>query len=696
MNKKNISMIIGLFLNTIIFANENSVTLGSIDVVDDRLGVTEGSNSYTTNSMSTSTKLNLSIKETPQTVSVITTKEIEDKNIESYNDVLRNISGIGLYNLGITSFTTYSRGFYIDYYKVDGVPYYSDYGSNNFDLSIFDRVEVVKGANGLMTGEGNPSLSMNFVRKHANSKELAGNITLNAGSWDKYSQTTDITTPLTKDKKIRARVVVKNGKAKSFQDYYRTKNNIFYGIIDGEISDSTSFSIGGTYQELFRNGGLEWGLPAFYSDMTRTDFSRSTSFSNERYYSNYKTKEFFANVKHYINDDINVNLSASYKDINLDQFNLKLWGGTLNKADGSGITVDQYKGITERDELNLDAYIDIPFKLANLEQEILSGVSYNRYTKKMQFRSGRETPTNIYNYDGSTLLNGKSLIVRAPEKTEQIAAYLVGRFSLTNSLKFISGLRATTWKYHNDSSTTPDRKFDSVLTPYVGLIYNLNENHSLFVSYTDIFQTQNRKDSSENYLDPIVGENYEAGIKGSYFNGKLNTTLSVFRVLQDNVANRIDPAVTLSDGSYAYESRKGVLSKGFEFALEGAITDKLNATFSLTNFEAKDAEDEKVATRQARTTSSIFINYQANNNLNLGGGIKYNSKTYGGSGTSYVEQKAYTLANIMAKYKINNQASLQFNVNNLFDKKYYEGIGADTDMVFGEPRNFNLSLKYTF
>lgn len=71
------------------------------------------------------------------------------------------------------------------------------------------------------------------------------------------------------------------------------------------------------------------------------------------------------------------------------------------------------------------------------------------------------------------------------------------------------------------------------------------------------------------------------------------------------------------------------------------------------------------------------------------------TKFYTGSGTSYIEQEAFTLVNLMAKYQLDKHTELQLNINNLFDKTYYEGIGTNL-MVYGAPRNAMLSMRYSF
>ncbi|QKF66652.1 TonB-dependent ferric coprogen/ferric-rhodotorulic acid receptor [Arcobacter venerupis] len=691
-NIRHLSLATILVLSTKLFAQDEVISLDTISVIENNSNVTQGTDSYTTDYMNTSTKLDLSIKDTPQTITVITSKEIEDKNITSYKDVLSNIAGVTLNNRG-TNVVSAARGFDITYYKVDGSPSYSTTSQNDFDMAIYDRVEVVKGANGLMTGQGDPSLSINFIRKHANSKEFQGSLTLDAGSWDSYSQTIDMSTPLSQDKKVRGRVVLKNENSKKFYDNFDKDNTLFYGIVDADLSDETSVSIGTFYDNMYRGGAWFWALPAFYSDGTRTDFPRSTSLTKDWAYWDMETKEVFGNVKHYIYDDITFNLSSSFRRIYERTHTLR-FTGSLNKVNGSGMNVSQYADHVTYDEMNLDSYFDVPFNILNLSQEIIAGGTYNKSKDSDEYKQAFESVSNLFDYDGKALLENTAYTSGYPEETEQIGIYLVGRFSLTQRLNLITGARLSTWKYHSDDISEEDREFKNELTPYAGLVYELDDNHSLFVSYTDIFKTQRVKDINEKYLDPIVGKNYETGIKGEYFDGKLNTSFSLFKIIQDNVAQVID-GVTLSDGSNAYEAKKGVESKGYEVSLAGELTDKLDTTFSLAKFEAKDAKDEKVNTKQSRATANLFTNYKLNKDLDVGAGLKYYSKYYTGTGTSYIEQKAYFLTNAMMKYKLNKSTSVQLNVNNLLDKKYYEGIG-NYWMVYGEPRNFNVSVKYSF
>ena len=129
------------------------------------------------------TRLDLTSRQTPQSLTVITEARLKDQNINDYQVLLRNIPGVTLNEWDERVYPT-ARGFKIDYYLLDSMPSFGGFslGANDMSLLPYERVEVVKGANGLLAGAGNPAASLNFIRKRANSKELTGNFKLSAGS----------------------------------------------------------------------------------------------------------------------------------------------------------------------------------------------------------------------------------------------------------------------------------------------------------------------------------------------------------------------------------------------------------------------------------------------------------------------------------------------------------------------------------
>ena len=205
--------------------------LGVVDVIDDS---DKFKNSYTIKNSSGSTKMNLSLKETPQSISVITSKQIEDQNLNDINDVLVQTPGISMRQLGQKSAghsTYFARGMEITNIQRDGIP--SLYGSSSNFISlensaIYERIEITRGSTGLTNGSGNPAASINYVRKKP-TKEFQGNTKISYGSWDTYKAMLDISGGLNEDKSLRGRLVASYGEGDNQQDRYHQENSLIYG-----------------------------------------------------------------------------------------------------------------------------------------------------------------------------------------------------------------------------------------------------------------------------------------------------------------------------------------------------------------------------------------------------------------------------------------------------------------------------------
>lgn len=697
--------------------NGQNTELSTIVVTANKTAVTEGSESYTASSAGTATKLNLSLRDTPQAVKVYTREYLDDRNIDSLQELMSTVTGVTASRTDERQ-TYYARGFSVDYTLIDGLTSTLNLSEGDMDLSIFDRVEVVKGANGLMTGAGNPAIGLNMIRKHANARELTGSVNASVGSWNNYSSSADISAPLNADGSLRGRVFVKHSDEDSYMDFYARERNVAYGAIDYDITDSTSLSLAATYQELNRDG-IRWGgLPAFYNDGSRTKFDRSLTVSSDWTYWNVDTTALFAGLKQKLYGDINLNLNYSYRRDDKESALLYVLGNVdkaTNKSVISSIknvsAVSVYSSDKRQDENNIDVYVSAPFSIAGREQEIIVGGSWNKneYLKDnygtIQGRAEgkNDLDINTPDYLDFSNMNTQLLtLITNPNKiplneTTQTGIYLAGKFQVLDALKVVAGARLSDWEYTAEDGKG-NREFSNELTPYFGVIYDVARDHSLYASYTDIFKPQNRRDENANYLDPAIGRNYETGVKSEWFAGQLNTALSVFRIEQDNFAQEVSGAFVFINGvrstEKAYRAADGVVSEGVEFEMDGEINDNWGINFGIANFEAKDAQDVKVNTNNSRTTSNLFVKYKMDK-WRAGAGLNYRSKIYLGKGAARIDQSELFLASAMLGYQVDPNISVQLNLENLFDKEYYEGIGANS-MNYGAPRNATLGVRYKF
>lgn len=190
------------------FAAEDTVIVEGATTAD---AVNREEQDYSVKMTAAGTQMPMTQRDIPQSVSIVSQQRMEDQQLQTLGEVMTNTLGISGSQADSDRISYYSRGFEIDNYMVDGIPTYFEsrwnLGDALTDTALYERVEVVRGANGLMTGTGNPSASINMIRKHATSREFKGNVSTEYSSWNKQRYVMDLQSPLTADGNVRGRIV---------------------------------------------------------------------------------------------------------------------------------------------------------------------------------------------------------------------------------------------------------------------------------------------------------------------------------------------------------------------------------------------------------------------------------------------------------------------------------------------------------
>ncbi|MDN7131105.1 ferric-rhodotorulic acid/ferric-coprogen receptor FhuE [Halomonas sp. MC140] len=697
-----------LFASSSVLAQSGSAndaeSLGTVTVTGTNLYENVG---YTRRTTSAGTGLTLSQKELPQAISIVTEQRIQDQNLATIEDVLRNTTGISVRNVDSDRVSFAARGFRINSFQYDGIPTLNTdnrwyFGEGRLNTAIYDRVEVIRGANGLVSGSGNPGASVNFVRKHADSREFTGSVSGTLGSWDQQGTTVDLTTPLTASGNVRARFIGGYEEGGANLDRQDKRRTFGYGIIDADVTDATTLSIGFDYQDSHTSSPTWGGLPLWFSNGTPTNYSRSFSVAPDWSYYDFESEKVFAEISHRFDNDWQVRVVGTHEKTDMDgKLAYPYVEATLpDQMDGSG--VDFFTGWNRghREVDSVDVQASGPFALLGREHELVIGGSYSDQTNDYEntFISGFDVD-NFNNWDGSAPNEGwPEFTPSEASSTRQKAVYTASRFSLADPLTLIVGARYTEW-----DGMTLFRSLDSQskyeVTPYGGLVFDFNDTYSAFASYTEIFEPQNYRDADGTYLDPVVGKNYETGLKAAWFNGLLNGSFSVFRIEQDNVAAALPMGPNQTETFYS--AADGVVSEGFEMELSGAVTDDLNMTVGYSHFTAT-SDDDSFNINQPRSLFNLFASYNVPQlrQLTVGGGVNWQSSLFAGNLTtppgipSEFEQDSYTLANLFGRYQFTPDLSLQVNVKNLFDEKYYSNVAGYG--VYGQPASISSTLRYAF
>lgn len=665
---------------------------------------------YTVEKSSTALPLNLTLKEIPQSVSVVTQQRMQDQGLTTLVEVAENVTGITVNRYETNRGGLYSRGFVVDNYIIDGIPttYSLPWSSGEIfsSTAIYDHIEVVRGATGLTTGAGNPSAAINMARKRATSKEPAANIEVSGGSWNNYRVMGDIGNSLNDSGSLRGRAVAQYEQGDSFTDLLSKERLTLLLTGEADLTESTLLSAGVSYQEDDPRGPMWGGLPVFFSDGSRTHLSKSATTTQDWTRWNVKYTNWFADLTQKINDDWNVKLSYAHGKREAES-KLFYVSGNPDKTTGLGLSgfAGSYKVNVDQDNITLQT--DGVFNLFGRDHKAVVGYQYSNQEFEALGRSGTtEAVGSIYDWNASLPEPIWSAWTPSESYTvKQNAIFAATQLSLLDPLKLIIGGRVT--DYEKDlGSTASQIKYEHEFIPYAGLIYDINQNYSAYASYTSIFQPQDQRDFNNNYLDPIKGNSTEIGLKSSWFDNRLNGSLALFDIKQDNLAQAVGqierPNGTLE--TY-YKAAKGAESKGFELEVSGQVTPNWNVTAGYSQYKATDVNDADINTQLPRKLIQTYTSYQLPgklSDLSIGGGVNWQSDTYviasnaPAGANPRIEQGSYALVNLMAKYKINKDFSAQLNVNNVFDKGYYGVFPAYGQITQGAPRNATLTLRYQF
>ncbi|WMD22429.1 TonB-dependent siderophore receptor [Achromobacter seleniivolatilans] len=689
----------------------------------------EGTDSYTTAATNTATRLNLSLRETPQSISIITRQRIDDQSLNSINAVLAQTPGISVQNMGSERFNVLSRGYAIDSYQIDGVPTIVEVGTQDVspslaDMAIYDRVEVLRGAAGLMSGAGEPSGTLNMIRKRP-TREFQGHVTAGAGSWDLYRAEADLSGPLNASGSVRGRAVAAYQQNRSFIDYYQQKRQVFYGIVEADLTDSTLLTAGVDHQRNQPRGSMGGlGVPLFFSNGKQMDLDRSTNVASRNNFFDVDATNVFMSVDQKLANDWSVKFSANRLESQRDFQTVmaSVSSGFANEQTGFGMPLWIQGGDSRQVQNGLDLHIEGPYTLWGRRHDFVMGLSFTEsQTLSDVYRDtsgyAARNPFNLYTWGNQAVSPNLVKNYDNDTYTRESGGYVATRLRPTDALSLIAGARISSYKWDyrqafaDPASAIYDQallaKKDNVITPYAGIVYDIDAVHSVYASYTSIYKPQYYRDRTGAALAPRDGVNYEAGLKSEWFAGALNSSLSIFQVRQNNLAVADDGyTVPGTDNVAAYRAVPGARTNGVDMELIGEVLPGWNVAASYTYSRTEDSTGARIKTVMPEHIAKLWTTYRlpdAWNRLTVGGGVNWQSAMHYSvtpwqlKKTVTARQDAYAVVNLMARYDFSRQVSATLNVNNLFDKKYLNSLDTTFNTgYYGAPRNAMLNVRYAF
>ncbi|MFV5442601.1 TonB-dependent siderophore receptor [Acinetobacter oleivorans] len=664
----------------------------------------EQTKAYNVKNSSSATKLNIEAKETPQTINVVTRQQIEDFGLTSTRDVLKNTPGVTVSNQETERTTYMARGFEISNILTDGVGFpLSGYNYNNTnpDTYFYDRVEVVKGADSLTNAFGDPSATINNIRKRP-TQEFQASGGVSYGSWDTQRYEADVSGAIIPSGKVRGRIMGYEQTGDSYLDRYSSERNGFAGIIEADLTDSTLLTAGYS-QEQNKPNANNWGaLPLLDANGKQILYDRSYNPNPDWAHWDNETQNAFVELKQKINDQWTAKLTYNYLDTKHNSRLLYYYG--YPKADGSGVSLTPWGGQEHQEKHAVDFNLEGTYKLFNREHEASLGYSYVRSHQQDKQSTGTINDSNVIKSTTTDWSSWTPQSITWSDFTEAAnykqninSIYAATRLHLNEELKLLLGANYVQAESKGESYGSPMSYSESKVSPYVGLTYNFTPEYTGYMSYTSIFRPQTGIDKDTNQaLKPIDGKSYEMGVKSSWLDDRLTGTLSVFKTEQNNYplrssdGNPLNRKVPTSD----------LESQGVEVGLSGQITNNVNLSFGYAQFSIKDIKNGGEArTYNPNQTLNVLTTYTPPvlPKLKVGAGLQWQDgiKLYDSNVNSTIKQDAYALVNLMASYEVNDHITLQANGNNIFDKKYLNSF-PDGQAFYGPSANYTVAVKFKY
>ncbi|MBO9601860.1 MAG: TonB-dependent siderophore receptor [Novosphingobium sp.] len=776
---------------------------------------TEGTGSFTSGAVTIGSKVPQALKDVPQSISVLTSERLAEQNVTDLTTAMAKLPGITLVQ-GSSSLesTFYSRGFAITNIQVDGgAPLTTNYGFfPQIDMSIYDHVELLRGADGLFDGYGDPSGTVNLVRK----KPLDhSQYTLEAqvGSWQDYRLVADATAPLALDGKLRGRLVMTWQDNRYFYDTAKDDKTLVYGIVELDATPTTLVTAGVNYT---RQNSVPWlyGLPR-YLDGGDLRLPRSTCLCFDWNRWNFDTTDIFGAIEQQIGDDWKFKLNL---DRNRQRSTQKA-GYSLqpvNPTNGLGPVLYGNYTATASNQLSAEATLSGSVNLFGQRQEITIGANrvssnsdgavgydspipdpYQPYPGGPIYYSGSpygaSPPIDVFSFDPTNPIYSEPPASLANSRypaygTVQYGAYINLRLTAFDRLHLTTGVRWSRYQYKYTvdylCDSIPDAdpgyspscygkqigdvystsasafKDDNISwPPPINISFDVTSSLTAYAGYTTIYQSQgNSLKSDLQPIDPITGSNWEAGAKWVPHNTRINLSLAFFRIIQkgfgttDGTYDGSTGEFVASDGTrfpnygnlggglyccFVTDPNQSYKSQGIDLELSGEVKPgwQISASYDYddtkrvgSSFGSRDGLP--LVSIQPKHLYKIWTSYDFGaagyrgflDGLVLSAGVQGQSSAYDSgsvcvnligtpdpvsgsqscasySPPDYVNfdftVPAYAVLSGRVDYRISDVWSLAINLDNIFDKTYYQTVGSTptSGNWYGSPRSVTATVR---
>ncbi|MBL8267499.1 TonB-dependent siderophore receptor [Steroidobacter sp.] len=734
------------------FMDENTVAITTERAAAESVHVLETVNVFATldNALSVGSKSGQSLRETPKSVTVVTRERIEAQNLTSLAEALAQTTGVTAVSHSPSAVDSYfySRGFRVQTLQLDGgAPAYTG-GFGSYlapDTAEFDRIEMLRGVDGMFSGVGAPGGVVNLVRKRAQAEtQLRANVS--AGSWNAYRGEVDVTGALTADGKLRGRLVGAYANKDYYYDRSESEKTLLFGTAEYDLAKATQLIVGASYEDRKEDAYAMQGHPR-YSDGRDLKLSRSVAFNPDWARRYLTSREFFARVEHGYGSTGVVKLNLTRLEQSSESRTFIAYG-FIDPVTLSGnqaiVRANDYESV--QDLLDLSASGTLA--LFGREHRYTLGVDYAQIdgggereyrAEGYVFPNGR--PLDVFNFDPANFPEPVETLTGVYPENGQTQQGVYGALSLklTESLQLTLGGRYSEYRFDQvyravasdgtRGAPSATRYEASKFIPSAALHWDFSSRWSAYLSYAETFEAQGNRlraltpgaVTPNEPIDPVTGAGYEIGVKGEWFE-RLNTSFAIYRVERLGQAVE-DPSfasvVSGTDGARCcYVAAADVTSRGFDAEISGTVVPgwQMFAGYTYYTNEYRGFDQLRsgvlvpggiayALNRVPKHMFKMWTTWQLPGRASrwtLNGGVLAQTRNYidltavaaNGEVVPFRSmQGSYAIWNASAQYRLDDTWSIGLYGDNLLDKTYYQVLGTQTENTYGTPRSFMFTAR---
>lgn len=640
--------------------------------------------------VATATRTNTPAKLVPQAIDSVKASELTAFGQPTLSEALTGIPGVNASGdtrfdgVNIRGFSA-SNDFYLDGFR-DDMQYTRDLGN-------IERVEVLKGPAAVLYGRGSTGGIINRVSKKPQ-KGQESSVSALVGSFDNRRLAADLNGEASE--RVQLRLNLAQEDKDSFRDGVTSKRTLLAPSVNWEISDRLNWLV--QYERNEHDRTPDRGIPGVngrpadvpkeyvYSD-TRRDFIDDVAQSTR------------SRLSWDINDQWQLRQQLGYTSLD-SQFD----NTYVTSVKGDQVTRSRWQQDLKANSLISNTEAEGQLQTGPVEHRLLVGFEQNwqERTPKLYQNASPIPAGNLYDpgslptYDGAMKLSSD-----ANHKVRGYGLYLQDQLSL-GDWHLLGGLRRddfTVTSRRNDLNKEETLSVTS-LSPRLGLVWNPLEEHAFYTSYSKTFTPVGGEligitpGDKNNSLDPQHTRLYEGGVKSDWLDGRLATTLSVYRLEMYNKRSKdpLDPTKVILTGLQRTE--------GIELSARAQLTDELYLRGGIAIQDAEQVKADadlqgKRPMNVSRQNGQLFAGYQSGTQGWFGetGVTAVGDRFADNANTTTLP--GYARFDARAGYRW-QQWETQLSVENLTDHDYFVSATSASQIMPGTPRQLNLSAAYRF